>query len=123
MTMVMATVGCWRAAQDPRRLPVSGVVTSEGKPLERGSVLFAATEGTDVATAPIREGGRFTTTLLPGEYRVAVRSYAAGDPDAEGISTSPPKSLIPVRYGDAKTSGLKVTAANGMPPVTLELGR
>jgi hypothetical protein len=61
-------------------------------------------------------------TLLPGEYKVAVRSFAAGDPNAEGIVDRPPQSLIPTKYGDSKTSGLAVTAAEGMEPIKLELG-
>lgn len=123
LTLAAAAVGCSSSSRDRGRIPVSGSVAFDGKPLGHGSVLFARSGDRDVASAPIRSGGKFTATLLPGDYDVAVRCLAV-DPSADSTPDwAEPKSLIPEKYTDAKTSGLKVSASAGMPPIRLDLKR
>ena len=86
-------------------------------------MLFARIGDRDVASAPIRSGGSFTATLLPGDYDVAVRCVAADESAESAANWAEPKSLIPEKYTDAKTSGLRVTAASGMQPIKLDLAR
>ena len=122
MIVAMAAAGC-SSGRDAGRIRVAGSVSFDGKPLGHGAVLFARTGDRDVASTPIRAGGAFTVALLPGDYDVAVRCFAAADSTQTSADWESPKSLIPEKYVDAATSGLKVTAAAGMPPIRLELAR
>lgn len=121
--LVAATVGCSSSSRDRGRIRVSGSVACDGEPLGHGSVLFARVSDRDVASSPIRPGGKFTASLLPGNYDIAVRCVASSTTSDATVDWAEPKSLIPERYGDAKTSGLKVTAAAGMQPIQLDLSR
>jgi len=102
---------------------MSGSVVFDGKPLSHGSVLFARIGDRDVASAPIRSGGTFMATLLPGDYAVAVRCLERVELTDSTPDWVQPKSLIPEKYTDTKTSGLQVTASPGMPPLRLDLAR
>lgn len=123
MTMLATTLGCSSSSRDRGRIRVAGSVAFEGTPLDHGSVLFARIGDRDVASAPVRPGGRFTVSLLPGDYDIAVRCVASATTAEPAMDWSEPKSLIPEKYADAKASGLKVIAAPGMPPITLDLAR
>jgi hypothetical protein len=123
MTFVVAAAGCSASSRDRGRIRVSGSVSFDGKPLAHGSVLFAGSGEGDVASAPIRSDATFVATLLPGDYAVAVRCLERSELTASTPDWVQPKSLIPEKYTDTKTSGLKVTASAGMPPIRLDLLR
>ena len=65
--------------------------------------------------------GWVTASLLPGDYDVAVRCFAADGSAQPAAQWETRKSLIPEKYADASTSGLKVKASAGMPPIKLDL--
>jgi hypothetical protein len=121
--MVIATAGCSSSNGHSGRIRLAGSVSCDGKPLDHGSVLFARVSDHDVASSPIRPGGRFMASLLPGDYDIAVRCVASSTTSEATVGWAEPKSLIPEKYGDAKTSGLRVTAAAGMQPIRLDLSR
>jgi len=133
----MAT--CFRAARDigvlvilstmlgcgsqPPTTEVQGLVQYGGKQLERGSVVFFAENGREFV-AQLSSDGSYRITGLPrGELRVAVHgrlptgSATQGEPspaprrtvDPKLQSRSPPWVLIPQRFGDPGSSGLRVT--------------
>ncbi len=117
--------------QIPDLVPCQGTVTLDGNPLERGTIGFAPMEaGVGQSAAGQIKHGRFvmnTTVSSPGvvigKYRVRVESSEEPDPDdqSKGPVPKPPKSLIPPKYNNPKTSGFEVTVTKGMPSVTLEL--
>ncbi len=107
-----------------------GTVTYDGEPLERGMVYFSPispTSGQQPASGVV-EAGKFdmmtTVTsagVVVGKYKVMVVSTKAIEPSPKAMPMKPLESLIPKKYGDAKTSGLEVEVQAGMKPVTLEL--
>lgn len=119
----------------PTLAPVKGTVTLDGKPLLSGTVMFEA-KGTRPATGKIVNGQIVEVTTydpndgLPvGQHNVAVvaiedASAAAANP---GEGKAPKgnymsgKSLIPARYNDPNTSGLKVDITKGENTVELKL--
>lgn len=117
----------------PELTPVSGTVTLDGKPLAEAGVLFTPQEGGRPASGSTDAEGRFTLTTktsgdgaMLGMNQVAVSKVVfAQSPAADGApnpsAAMRPQSLIPVRYGDVKTSGLTVEVKPGMEPVKLEL--
>ena len=111
--------GCWGGRTDGKVL-VTGTVTLDGTPLPRGSVLFRPKTG-DGGSGPVKSAGRFSVTLLPGEYQLLVRCDDGSATISEQGEYVPGKSLIPERYGDAATSELTVTVAPDMQPMRVEL--
>ena len=98
------------------RQPVSGTITLNGEPLQRGSILFAPTDPNSVSSGAEVSGGTFSIPphqgLTSGTY--AVRIYAT-DETAEqvepalpgpGINTQPER--IPPEYNIKSKLSLEV---------------
>jgi hypothetical protein len=124
-------------------VPVSGVVTLDGKPVEGASVIFHRLEGEgQSAFAGTDASGAFVlkTEDLPGawigNYEVAVRkvrtegfpAIVEGFDVVDGLSglitdQTNMKEIwdVPQHYGSFETSGLKIEITQGMPAVKLEL--
>jgi hypothetical protein len=125
------------AADRPDRVPVTGTVTHQQKPVEGATVMFSPVSEGYAAIGLTDAEGRFSLQTfdpddgaVPGEYRITVRKVEMSDPGA-GLpddADRPPaveKSLLPARYADASTSGLVQTVkADGENefPLTLEEG-
>lgn len=107
----------------PGYVKLTGVVQYDGKPMQRGSVLFAPSLPGDTGSALIGADGSFSVMLAPGDYSVAVRCYDDDATISESGEYMPPTSLIPERYTDANESGLTVSAKAGVGPVTFLLSR
>ncbi len=128
------TVGC--GPDRPETLPVSGRVTVDGKPLERGKVVFYPEEGRSSIGAIGTDGSYTLTTFetgdgaLPGKHRVTIRSTRVTQPAnlpksfeeelgtrADGPSMMDGKatleSLVPGRYSRRKTTPLTAEVAPG----------
>ncbi len=100
---VVVLAGCGRAAGPPT-YPVSGRVTYQGAPLERGTVLFVPEQG-PAAGATIASDGTFRLRTVAGRHWVGVTSVPEPPPDVEpeDYHASP---LIPARYNRPHSSGL-----------------
>lgn len=130
----LAAAGCGPGR--PKTLPVTGVVTLDGKPLEEASVLFAPEGGGRPATGLTDKEGRFRLGTfvpgdgaLPGKHLVSVvkKKTSGVLTDADGLSGGvAPGGIVehwftPKRYADPKTSGLTAEVQPGMDPLRLEL--
>ena len=119
---VMIFAGC--SEQTLSRVPVSGHVTIDGRPLSSGSIRFVPEHGRP-ASSGIDKAGRFRLAsqaigeqsregLEPGLYRVAVTSNQfVGDETA--VWLTPPK------YADFRTSGLEVVIDQPLDELKIEL--
>ena len=99
----LSTLGC---DGRPSRVPVSGQVTIDGKPLEFGTIAFYPSAGGRPGGATLAEDGSYSITMYetndglpPGEYSVTVAA-------ANWISDDACKWHSPKRYQDPKQSGL-----------------
>lgn len=132
---VIILAGCGsRPDALPGTVAVAGVVTFDGRPLEKGTVRFAPESGGQPATGAIIAGRfqmhttRSSPGVLRGRYRVSVvseKENAAPDLPA-GVPPDPnnlpkPESLIPLRYSDATTSGLTVEIVGPVPDLAFSL--
>ncbi len=110
--------GCGDDPDLPPVADVSGVVTVDGKPLERGTIQFVpdSSQGTSgpPAVGSIGPDGRYTLETagvegaIVGFHKVSV--YAVDEPEDE---TLPPRLLIPRRYFTPDTSGLTAEVKAG----------
>jgi hypothetical protein len=89
---------------------VTGHVTYQGKPLEQGSIVFLSPHSRQV-TGEIKNGEIVNVTtfhendgIAAGEYEVAITSRDRSEKYKNNMA---PPSLIPDRYADVSTSGLK----------------
>jgi len=112
-SIALAFAGC-TSYED--RLPVSGYVMLDGKPLENGMVNFIGKEGYVVGAGSISDG-RYQLNessnlhgISAGEYTVRIESWKEV-PGAElpNGTFSQGVSAIPSRYSDNKESGLTAT--------------
>jgi hypothetical protein len=105
---------------------VSGVVTLDGKPLERGSVGFTPISGGMRAAGVIDGEGRYTLStnrdmgLEIGEYAVTVVSREPGPENAQG-PPMPGPYITPQHYAVESTSGLKFNVAGGSNTIDIAL--
>jgi hypothetical protein len=113
-------------------VPVSGKVTYKGNPVTSGQVLFQPMKaaGADKAAGVVRPAvgtigpdGRYMMKsfgeregVLPGEYEVAVVSYADEPTPEEYAEGAVRKLAVPERYTNGATSGLKRQVAAGDEP-------
>jgi hypothetical protein len=109
MVFLLSLAGC--SASDGL-YSVTGQVTYKGKPLEHGSIVFVSPKARQI-TGDIERGEivRVSTIkeddgIAAGEYMVGITSRDQSEKYKDSM-TSP--SIIPIRYADASTSGLKAT--------------
>lgn len=111
----IALIGCSGGPSDaPVTVPVTGVVTYQGKPVAKLSVAFIPDKGM-LATGTTDAQGKFSLmTKKPGDgaavgtYKVAINFVPDEVPPMPGFpgSEKTPESPIPAKYADVTTSGL-----------------
>jgi len=101
--------GCGDAG--PKRYPVRGRVTYEGKPVTTGNVTFVPEHG-PMAGGTIGPDGSYTLQAVAGTHRVAVKAVPAPPPGMNPMQNPegyvPPAPLVPAKYNRTATSGLTV---------------
>lgn len=112
--------GCRRRPDLPPVAKVSGVVTLDGKPLPRGTIQFVpdASKGTEGPTAvgTIDSEGHYRLKTagvegaIVGFHKVGV--YALKQEPADETAPPPPP-LIPPKYFNPETSGLRAEVIAG----------
>jgi hypothetical protein len=106
--------GCAKKAKvsDANRDAVSGTVTLDGKPLAFGSITFVSVKDATYTTTAAIHDGHFSIGNAPaGECRVTVETESM---------RSLPKTYVPIplKYGNAQTSGFTATILKGQPEGT-----
>lgn len=122
--LACVVAGC--AKPGPAVTEVRGTVTYQGQPVTTGMVKFSpvSLEGEAVrpATGAIGADGTYQIAAFPGrkgsrpgEYQVAIVSYTGSFMDGTA------KYLVPKKYAEPKTSGLKASVpAESAEPVVLD---
>jgi hypothetical protein len=116
--------GCENEPEGPETVPAAGRVTQNGKPVEGAMVTFypvegsAATLASQATTGPDGRfelstnvgAGKMKSGIVAGTYEVTITKL-----DITGAKNmmAPPKNLLPKKYGDPKTSGLKAEVVAG----------
>ena len=131
VTIGIVLTGCWGSSRPPT-YPVTGTVTSQGKPVAGAAITFVPTDQKGEAASAITDSqGKYALTTWqagdgarPGEYRVKLskQEQATVDPSkmvknlsieeeqkiyVESKKPAPPaKRLIPSKFENEETSGL-----------------
>ncbi|UUO06758.1 hypothetical protein M4951_00240 [Blastopirellula sp. J2-11] len=112
-----AAIGCFsKPSAFPPTVPVTGVVTLKSEPLEGAMLMFQGVNEEHSAVGRTDANGNFRLTTYvtgdgaeEGSYKVAIVKYEDAPVDLPDGVSPPLKSLLPVRYSKAKTSGLTAT--------------
>lgn len=108
--LTLVVVGCGESG--PPRIPVSGSVTFESKPVTEGTVTFLSRKSGAATAAKLNDEGKFEIPegLPAGDYVVSVAppftEEVAGAPVTEPAKEYP---NIPQKYRSDTTSDLKAT--------------
>jgi len=103
MAVVVVTAGCGDGR--PTRVPVSGQVLIDGKPLDYGFIRLMP-QGARPATAQIGPDGRFVLKTFDNGDGVVLGSHPVVVLAAETLSPTKQCWHAPKKYADAATSGL-----------------
>ena len=132
LPLVWLAIGCGPPAL--KLVPVSGVVTLDGKPVAEATVMFSPEAGGVPAVGLTDAAGRFQLTTngkegaLVGTHQVMVTKMemTGVEADADGLSTPLSSNVqqiwhVPKKYSSTKTSGLTEEVKAEMPEVELKL--
>ncbi len=120
------------------RVSISGTVELDGKPLGEATLGFITESGSSMSSASTSPDGKFFAKVAAGVNKVSVSKPdpnaipVAAVPDEQTLSptdselaklrTAPkPKTGLPERFADPKTSGLKFDIQSGMEPLSISL--
>ena len=128
LTCLLLLAGCGK--QGLERAVISGRVSYQGEPVQRGLLRFVPIEGTKGPPAGATiEAGSFTVKALGGvpvgTARVEIKAYRdigpPPDPQSPGamLGMRPGKQYLPAKYN--KRSELKVTIDGGDQTIDFEL--
>jgi hypothetical protein len=130
----LAAAGC--GSGRPETVPITGIVTLDGNPVEGASVMFMPQFEGRPALGVTDASGNFTLTTFapgdgaqPGQHTVTVtlqkttgfvadKDGLSGGVAPEGVKV---EWLVPQRYSSPETSRLNVEVRKGVTPVKLEL--
>ncbi len=113
--------------------PVTGVVTLEGEPIPRATVIFHNDQKGVHMQAEADNNGRYVVRMangdgLPlGDYKVCVcppiQDHPLGPIKAPPPNVDPYADTIPRKYRDVKTSALTLTVSEQTPAFDIEMKR
>jgi hypothetical protein len=103
---VVAALGCGDGR--PSRVPISGQVTIDGKPLAFGSVLFRPKNGR-AAGGSLDANGRYVLSCFAKGDGAIVGEYSVGISGNEQLGETSQRWHAPKKYSDPATSGLTAT--------------
>ena len=118
VVMTLPLLGCKDGR--PKRVPVSGVVLIDGKPLTYGKVRFH-TQGGRPAVGELDQEGRFTLSCFGNNDGVVPGTHAVSVDASEPISETQARWHAPQRYAFPKTSGITRTIDGPTESLTIEL--
>lgn len=104
----------------PKRVPVSGRVLLDGKPLEYGVVKFFP-QNQRMASGGIGPDGRFSLATFSENDGCFMGKHPVAVSACEGISATKMKWYAPKKYAEADTSGLEIDIPGPRSDVIIEL--
>lgn len=115
---VVTIAGCGDGR--PVRVPVTGIVLIDGKPLKSGNIKFVPDKGRPSASK-IGEDGRFNLTCYDGNDGALLGSHRVQVSSNRIISDSKIEWFAPQEYADFRTSGIEVEVAEAIENLKIEL--
>ncbi len=118
------------------KIPITGTVFSDGKPLAGASIAFVGREGGAFSSAVSDANGVFLLRAAAGKNKVAVSkkdttNVPAADPNADQtmpteaeyakMVRNAPKPLVAEKFTDPEKSGIVIDVTQGMSSVDINV--
>lgn len=123
--LVLFLLGGCTSGDGPARYQVSGSVTYQGQPVEKGEITFADPLAGQVNSSPLGPGGSYSMELPAGDFKVSVAPPLV---EGKAMADSPPDMVpdpsvknIPRKYWVQETSGLSAQVAKDKLEFNFEL--
>jgi hypothetical protein len=128
LALIVGATACGGCAPG-EQATVSGKVTLDGRPLDRGVVTFvnALEKSSPGISGQIESDGTYHVQIgqsgevVAGEYAVQVDARQASHPRPDGAPPAPGESLLPLRYSQIETSGLRYHVRPGTNVIDIAL--
>ncbi|WDI39740.1 hypothetical protein [Bremerella sp. P1] len=104
---LLLSLGCTAQSNEPQRLPVSGSVSLDGKPLDKGVIYFKTVSKGSVDALDI-VAGKFSGEVEPGERRVEISAFRTASGGTPGMDAGE-VNYIPAKYNNKSTLKANVT--------------
>lgn len=110
-----------------KTVEVSGKVTIDGQPIERGVITFVAANGDTPTAGGTIENGQYKATIPPGEKIVLVlgNKLVGKEPEYEGVPDSPMRDkyerITPEAYNVAHVSPLRANVTGPQQDLNFDL--
>jgi hypothetical protein len=118
--MVLSVVASGCSDGRPDRVPVSGRVLIDGKPLDRGFIRFIP-KSARASTGKIGKDGRFTLGCFEKADGAVPGSHAIEVAAIEVLNPEKVRHYVPEKYADAATSGLVKEITGPIDDLVVEL--
>jgi hypothetical protein len=118
LCLMLASLGC--SDGRPTRVPVSGRVMIDGRPLTKGSVRFVP-EGARPSAGSLDSQGRFNLTCYDGEDGAVIGRHRVQVSASEIIGSEKVVWHAPPKYADFRTSGIEVEVKEPVDDLVIEL--
>ncbi len=122
LLLALLAVGCGRYDAH-----VSGIVTLDGQPVDRGNVTFIPRIGGTTSYANIQPDGSYEVMtgeergLPSGNYQVSIVVNEVIPPKIEGDPPPGAKLISPRKYADPNESGLEFLVERGRNTMDIEM--
>ncbi len=104
----------------PQRVPVSGKVLIDGKPVTAGSIRFVP-EGARPSSADLDSEGRFQLYCFDGEDGAVIGTHRVQVAAREITGDESVRWLAPQKYSDHRASGIVVEITEPVDDLVIEL--
>jgi hypothetical protein len=128
MVVVLVSFALAGCSRSPFEAQVSGRITLDSKPMGSGTVVFAPEgENRNAPMGTIEPDGSYyiktnrETGLMPGTYTVAMSVYDTPPHQPGERMQTTGKQLVPEKYTDVHTSGLKYEVKSGSNTIDIDL--
>jgi hypothetical protein len=112
--VLFAAISVWGcgsgAPAGPKKVPVAGTVSLDGKPIPSGFIYFKTVASGEIDTLPIKDGS-FSGQTIAGDRRVEVSVLTKKTQDINGMKNEISVDTIPEKYN--QKSELTATVAPG----------
>lgn len=111
LSLIICTAlsGCSKGRPEPKRVPVTGTVTLDGKPMAEGTIYFKTIGLGSVDRMDIKEG-KFEGMAEVGQRRVEINQIKSGPPIRTPLGDLPNvTNKIPSKYNTQSTLTATVT--------------
>lgn len=115
--ILLISAGC---DDRPKRVPVSGIVLVDGKPLTKGSVTFVPA-GQRPSAAKVDADGKFTLQCYDGGDGTVLGTHRVQVSGSEILQGGKVKWHAPNKYSDFRRSGLTVEVTEPVDDLVIEL--